>query len=83
MGTYRVGDGPWAHSSVSGSGENATKLWQREVSDTAGAEIMMLTGTTPAESESGIFKKQEKWPRDKVYVKKFKKKKSNGYIPNS
>lgn len=33
---------------------------------------MMLTGTTPAESESGIFKKQEKWLRDKVYVKKKK-----------
>lgn len=72
MGTYRVGDGPWAHSSVSASGESATKLLQRKVSDKAGAEIMMLTGTTSAESESGIFKKQEKWLRDKVYVKKKK-----------
>lgn len=72
-----VGDGPWAHSSVSGSGESTAQLWQREVSDKAGAEIMMFTGTTPAEGESGIFKKPGKWPRDKAYVKK------NGYIPNS
>lgn len=50
-----VGDRPWAHSSVSGSGESAAKLWQSKVSDKAGAEIMMFTGTTPAEGESGIF----------------------------
>lgn len=67
-----VGDGPWAHSSVSGSGESAAKLWQSWRWDHD------AHWTTPAEGERGIFKKPGKWPRDKVYEKK-----NNGYIPNS